>query len=327
MTTAQFLASLRESDVRLVVEDGKLKVDAPAGVLDDAMREELKRRKADLIATLAAAQTTLAAPLSVVPLKPTGDRPALFARPGHNGDVFCYRSLATYLNPRQPLYGIEPQGSDGSPLAGTVEEMAAYECAQIRSTQPHGPYHVAGYCAGGAVAYESARQLVAAGEEVALVVLFAAPFPLVYRPVAQLKLTVRSLGERIARHTAAVTSGSLPESVAYLRNQARNRQEERAHEEEREHDPALANRRRVEDGTMTAMKRYTPGPYAGRIEHFLPSDGWRHLGDRPDDWKGLAPQLVEHVLQSGADGDNLLREPHVRGLAAQLEPVLRGGRS
>ena len=31
MTTAEFLASLRERDVRLWLEDGQLKCDAPAG--------------------------------------------------------------------------------------------------------------------------------------------------------------------------------------------------------------------------------------------------------------------------------------------------------
>ena len=116
-----------------------------------------------------------------MPLKPTGESPPLFARPGHNGDVFCYLMLAKYLDSRQPLYGVEPKGLDGGALADTVEDMAAYEVAQIRSFQPVGPYRVAGFCAGGAIAFESARQLVQAGEEVARVMLFGAPFPSVYR--------------------------------------------------------------------------------------------------------------------------------------------------
>ena len=47
----------------------------------------------------------------------------------------------------------------------------------IREHTPHGPYVLGGYCLGGIVAVETARQLVSMGEEVLLVVLFDAPTP------------------------------------------------------------------------------------------------------------------------------------------------------
>ena len=163
MTTADFLSSLRERGVRLSVEDGRLKCDAPPGILDDGLRAQLAARKQELLALIAGAETALSAPRSLVPLKPTGEHPPLFARPGHNGDVFCYRALAEHLDPRKPLYGVEPKGVDGSPTPETVEEIAEYEVAQIRRFQPEGPYYIAGYCAGGTIAFESARQLAACG--------------------------------------------------------------------------------------------------------------------------------------------------------------------
>jgi thioesterase domain-containing protein len=43
--------------------------------------------------------------------------------------------------------------------------------------QPQGPYFLAGYSLGGAAAWETARQLEAAGERVALLALIDAPFP------------------------------------------------------------------------------------------------------------------------------------------------------
>ena len=69
---------------------------------------------------------------------------------------------------------------------------------------------------------------------------------------------------------------------------------------------------------MAAVKRYEPGFYDGRVDLFLPSEAWRHSGDRPDDWKRVAGHVVEHVGPDGADGDNMLLEPHVRVLAASL---------
>ena len=40
MSTSEFLSRLRERDVRLWVEDGRLKCDAPPGVLDADLRAE-----------------------------------------------------------------------------------------------------------------------------------------------------------------------------------------------------------------------------------------------------------------------------------------------
>ena len=88
-------------------------------------------------------------------------------------------------------------------------------------------------------------------------------------------------------------------------------------------DPSLANRRRIEDATVAAVKRYEPGFYPGRVDLFLPSEAWRRSGDRPDDWKGVAREVVEHVGPDGTDGDNMLLEPRVRSLATLLNPTLR----
>jgi hypothetical protein len=45
----------------------------------------------------------------------------------------------------------------------------------IRSVRPHGPYVLGGMCIGGLMAYEIARQLREAGEDVPLVVMYDAP--------------------------------------------------------------------------------------------------------------------------------------------------------
>jgi thioesterase domain-containing protein len=317
MTAAEFLATLRERDVRLWLEDGQLKCDAPAGVLDERWRKELSARKHELTMLIADAESTLGGPRSVVPLKPTGDEPPLFARPGHNGDVFCYLALAKYLDPRQPLYGIEPKGLDGGPLADTVEEMAAYEVEQIRSYQPVGPYHVAGFCAGGAIAFESARQLAAAGQEVARVVLFGSPFPSVYRS-GQVATQLRSVRHKVRRHAPALIGGSVSDRMEYVRGRMRSR----ANAADERRDPALENRRRIEVSTLDAVKRYFPGFYSGRLDAFLPSEAWRHSGEGSEEWKAVARQVVEHVGPDGADGDNMLLEPHVQALADLLTASL-----
>jgi thioesterase domain-containing protein len=319
VTTAEFLSILRERGVRVWVENGRLKADAPAGILDDALRGQLAAQKRELMELVSQTQVTLSGPRSLVPLKSAGSQPPLFARPGHNGDVFCYRALADHLDPDRPLYGVEPKGSDGGPTADTVEEMAQYEVAQIRSLQPHSPYFIAGFCAGGTITFESARQLAHAGEEVARVLLFGSPFPTVYRGL-QVRSMVRSLSERGRRHASTIVrADSVSDAVHYVRDRAQARSDGAA----TRRDPSLANRRRIEDATIEAVKSYEPGFYAGRVDVFLPSEAWRRSGDRPNDWKLVASEVVEHVGSDGTDGDNMLLEPRVRALANLLNPTLR----
>jgi thioesterase domain-containing protein len=49
--------------------------------------------------------------------------------------------------------------------------MADAYVEEIRALQPEGPYFLVGECAGGVTAYEAARQLLAQGQEVAMLVL------------------------------------------------------------------------------------------------------------------------------------------------------------
>jgi hypothetical protein len=56
LTSAEFLALLGLKNIHLQARDEKLSVNAPAGVLDDHLRAELRRRKADLLILLGTAK-------------------------------------------------------------------------------------------------------------------------------------------------------------------------------------------------------------------------------------------------------------------------------
>ncbi len=92
---------------------------------------------------------------------------------------FCF-SLARELGSDQPFYALEPYQFDGLPVPPTVETMAVAHIKSMRSVQPEGPYLLGGWCNGGLVAYEMARQLHAAGQAVDLLVLMDAMY-LAYR--------------------------------------------------------------------------------------------------------------------------------------------------
>jgi amino acid adenylation domain-containing protein len=109
---------------------------------------------------------------SLVPIRPQGTKAPLFLVHGAEGNVLLYRQMTQYLDPEQPVYGLQSQGLKGNAeFATTFPEMAAAYIKEIRTVQPHGPYHLGGYCLGGVIALEIARQLTDAGEEVGNVMM------------------------------------------------------------------------------------------------------------------------------------------------------------
>jgi amino acid adenylation domain-containing protein len=114
---------------------------------------------------------------SVVPINTQGDKPPLFFH-GGAADALTWANVARQLGPDQPFYALERPDLNGPPLDDdSVESLAALALADIRTVQPHGPYHLAGHCFGGMVMVEVAQQLRAEGETVALLALIDAYAP------------------------------------------------------------------------------------------------------------------------------------------------------
>ncbi len=110
------------------------------------------------------ADDTLAA---LLPLRPYGTRPCLFCIHPAGGLGWSYAGLLRYL-PDRPLYGLQSRGLlQPDRRASTVTEMAADYCEQIRTVQPHGPYHLLGWSFGAQVAHAIATQMQESGETIA----------------------------------------------------------------------------------------------------------------------------------------------------------------
>jgi thioesterase domain-containing protein len=92
------------------------------------------------------------------------------------GGGFYARTLARRLGQNRPVYILPPPRVSMEAMI-TIEEIAAARCRQIRKIRPHGPYIIGGFCISALVAYEVARQLVAAGEKVQSVVLVDPELP------------------------------------------------------------------------------------------------------------------------------------------------------
>lgn len=113
----------------------------------------------------------------LVPLKASTCGESLFLIHDADGETLLYRNLALRLPPWLGVYGVQPRRAGRLPMAhATISAAARHYVEEIRRVQPRGPYRLGGLCAGGLLAYEMARQLLASGEAVSeLLFLDAAP--------------------------------------------------------------------------------------------------------------------------------------------------------
>jgi len=108
-------------------------------------------------------------------LQPQGDATPLFCLPGANGHGFYFQYLAINLGNEHPVYGLETPGRDGLiALPNSVELHASQLIELLRQQQAQGPYILAGYSSGCAVAFEMASQMEQQGEEVSLLAILDA---------------------------------------------------------------------------------------------------------------------------------------------------------
>jgi len=118
----------------------------------------------------------------LVPLQQTGDKTPLFCVHPGVGEVLVFVNLAKYLVNDRPFYALRARGFGvGEPYFETFDEMVEIYVQAIQSVQSSGPYAIAGYSYGGAVAFEIAKMLEAQGERVDFIGIFNLPPHIRYR--------------------------------------------------------------------------------------------------------------------------------------------------
>jgi thioesterase domain-containing protein len=313
---ASFLADLRRRDIRVWADGDRLRCNAPASVVTAELRDQLRIRKGEILEFLRTAGALARQQRAIVPLQPRGTRTPVFAVGGHNGDVFCYRALVRHLGEDQPFFGLQPPGVDGhgEPLA-SVEELAAYFAAQIRAFRPNSPYIIAGYCGGGTIAFELARQLVQDGAGIRFLALFGSLYPTSLRPLPQLRWSLAQQVRRVSKHALALASRSWVERRLYISEKLRLRKARCEAAEAAARDPVHVLLAKVGRATIAALRRYTPGHFAGRVKIISPSKAWLDSVWAPQHWQSVAQHTEEYFGPDGCDGANMLSEPYAMAMA------------
>jgi thioesterase domain-containing protein len=311
----ELLAELTSGGIHLSTDGDRLRCNAPTGVLTPELRDRLVQGKSEILEFLRSAEKLAKTPRSIVPLQPLGQRIPVFAVAGHNGDVFCYRALARRLGSDLPFFGLQPPGLDGQsePLA-RIEELAACFAAQIRSFRPAGSCVIAGFCAGGSIAFELARQLLQEGVEVRFLALFGCPFPSAYRLLPRMRKLFSDKVKSVLERAEALVPAALKTKRAGISEQVPKATAQRP-DPPVGPDQVLLLRAKVQRATLAAARRYKPGYFAGRVIHFMPCKEWVRCGFEPLRWRSVALQAQDLYGPDGCPSAFMLREPNVSEFA------------
>jgi acyl transferase domain-containing protein/thioesterase domain-containing protein/acyl carrier protein len=256
-----------------------------------------------------------------------GSKTPFFLVAGMFGNVLNLRHLAHLIGSDRPFYGLQARGlyGDEEPHRDLREAARDY-IAEMRQVQPHGPYMLGGFSGGGITAYEIARQLKKAGEEISALIMLDTPLPV---PRA---LSAR---DRAMIQWLELKNRGLSYPVTWLRNRIAWEIEKRqgsieegaGAEGQNFHDTA------IEAAFLESVANYPLQPWDGPLTLFRPPlvGKWQVAPDRlvnddrdylsPDnDWTEWAPKL--EVYEVPGDHDSMVLEPNVRVLAARMRRSL-----
>ena len=276
----------------------------------------------------------------LVPIQPQGTKPRFFCVHAIGGNVNNYYLLARYLGTDQPFYGLQaPPLHEVTDDDAQVEKMAARYVEAVREVQPVGPYMLGGYSFGGFVAYEMARQLRTAGQDVSLLALFDT-YSSIYLNRLPQAFDVAEMLVALAWTTSREKGKHVVLPVDELRRLSFDDQLDFFLEKMRAEDlvPAEVDHELLSRflGGYTARHRaareYVPQPYPGRVTVFRCKERdplWiqrlLEAGLDPDDptlaWKGLSSEPVS-VIEIPGHHEVICDEPYVQSLAASLSACL-----
>jgi amino acid adenylation domain-containing protein len=262
----------------------------------------------------------------LIPLHTGGAGRPLFCAHPTGGHIFCYADLARHLGADRPLYGIQARGVEGALDPHTeVEAMATHYINSVLTVQPEGPYFLAGWSLGGAVAFEMCRQLQAQGDEVALLALLdtRAPSSREGYPdeLALLADFAQTLGVDWRRLSPSAEEFSRLDGDQRLSLVVARAKEAELIPPEMSFDD-VRRLFKVYNAHAQAGLRYDPPAIAARVTLMKASETWeRHSGDYTEGWSALAAGGLESHQVPGTHF-TMLREPHVALLAEQLRACL-----
>jgi amino acid adenylation domain-containing protein len=244
-----------------------------------------------------------------------------------------FRPLSQGLRARHAFHSLGIQASIVRNLRNpfSLECIAEHFVHAIRERKPQGPYMLAGWCAHGLLALETAQQLREQGEEVPLVVMLEAANPVrlqeqprFVRLITRLQLKfnllefeysyVRTLAREQARDYISGRLARKFAGVQRLFHQNGNHQET---------DRIDINERNLLEVVYAAADNYLPRPYDSPVALVRSRRKLFELSNDPKfGWDDILCKQLE-VFETPGNHYTMYIEPNVEGLAAELASRLK----
>ncbi len=248
-------------------------------------------------------------------------RPFFYLHGAWDSDAFYCFHLAHHLGPDQPFYALAPYDFDDSQVIPTVEEMAAAHIQSLRTLQPEGPYLLGGFCNGGLVAYEMARQLHAEGQRVDLLVLIEPAYPPFLHKLARSAINCVGKLLRLSQEQQMECFLRLRHIYKYMRQERRMENLKGF----RNIDPSIltliptTDALRQDDNALFdwIITSYSFEPYAGKITLI-----WAREEAFHGVWRHKTTQEIDIELRVVPGTHIACRTDHVQTLAEELSRCL-----
>jgi amino acid adenylation domain-containing protein len=271
----------------------------------------------------------------VFAITPSGSRPPVFAVPGVAGNAVGYVELARALGSDQPFYALQSIGLDGSAVPlDTITDIAQQHVSHIRALQPCGPYALIGACFGATVAYEMARQLIEAGDRIALLALLdptaRGGSPDARRPVRAPPLVRRAIdvatfcNERLALYRHELEQLQLLDRMRYVSRKLRGVTSTVVRSVRAGTPVREINHRAVYRANIAALDRYRHATLPAPVDIVAIVESAARAGEGrwlPEHLTQCGKVVVRRRVQGRDSGDML--SAHAVAVAAELDPLLR----
>ena len=228
-----------------------------------------------------------------------------------------FRALALATGTERPFLGLPTAEvlDDGMARGMSIERVAAELIAAIKAGRPQGPYIIGGWCTFGIVAFEVARQMRAAGDDVRMLVLGHAISPVAYHDIGKQGLRL----SKVRYHLGIWRRLPWRQRWRYAVDRFRGVMEETGiadaeivESHGRDRTKALEN----------AALAYVPPAYDGDVAIFQPVDRL-DVWDTVPGWCRVVSGAV-HAFDVPGDHGTITDPDGARVWAAQLNGVLKG---
>jgi thioesterase domain-containing protein/acyl carrier protein len=269
----------------------------------------------------------------MVKIQPNGAKTPLISI----NNTGIYYGMAKRLGADQPVVSLQLFDPSVRTVAlpDTLEEVAAGYVELIRRVQPQGPYALMGWCVAGALAFEIARQLTLAGNEISNLFLIDSWVPQYFRRVGKLRGTIGeySLRFQLIRADFDRVATGKQGFLSFLRNRMFVKNIQKLIGDAGDYAPGTGDSeydspetydRWLLEYLQRVTARYEPKSFPIRITLLRSRDeptGWFFKPDAG--WQQFTPERVKLHFVSG-NHFTMFQEPGVTQLAQHIGAAIDG---